>query len=104
MKPLLVVLLLASLVANIVFLSGCCTIYGERQPNVPEVKVIRDDQATLTRNWTKEQKESLEAILSWVEKAQGHIVVHLDDTYENRTDKWLFIRFTDSAKEVEVVQ
>ena len=94
MKTLLSFLLAVSLVANICLLSGCCTVYVARQPEAPEVKVVRDNQFELTKNWSDDQKNCLKELLDWVERSQGHSVLFLDKVTIGNS-RTILVRFTD---------
>lgn len=93
MKTLMTLLLLASIALNAVLLTGCMTVTAHRlwtpQP------IPSDDMMKISAFLPDEPRDALARGQNWLARAQGKIVILLNDTEENRTAKRMVIHFID---------
>lgn len=93
MKWLLTAFLILSLALNACLLAGCVSVSTHRLWTPPPVSST--DMSEIEKALTDEQRDTLLSGQNWLARAQGKIVILLDDTEENRTAKRMIITFID---------
>lgn len=96
MKAILTILLLASIAANVMLLTGCVSFETSRlysPTNLLDPDIVDKFKEQLSDN--SEQQRIFLSERDFLESHRGKIVIFLDDTEENRSAKAILVRFTD---------
>ena len=96
MKAILTILLLVSIAANVMLLTGCMSVETSRLYS--PTNLLDSTIVTKFKEQLSDEPEQQRIFLSerdFLESHRGKIVISLDDTEKNRSAKAILVRFTD---------
>ena len=96
MKAILTILLLASIAANVMLLTGCMSVETSRRyspENLLDPNIVDKFKEQLSDD--PEQQRIFLSERDYLASHPGKIVIFLDNTEKNRSAKAILVRFTD---------